>query len=182
MSAQSSVNEVRVTAAARLHLGFLDMNGGLGRNFGGLGLSVGGPRTRLTLRRADETLVEGAESERARRLLRKAQAALAPRSAHHLAIHQAIPAHSGLGSGTQLALAIAAALRRLEDLPLDPNADAALMERGARSGLGAGLFQDGGFVVDGGRGASGLTRRSSPACRSRPTGASCLSWTTTPRA
>jgi len=157
MSAQSSVNEVRVTAAARLHLGFLDMNGGLGRNFGGLGLSVGGPRTRLTLRRADETLVEGAESERARRLLRKAQAALAPRSAHHLTIHQAIPAHSGLGSGTQLALAIAAALRRLEDLPLDPNADAALMERGARSGLGAGLFQDGGFVVDGGRGASGRT-------------------------
>lgn len=157
MSAQSSVNEVRVTAAARLHLGFLDMNGGLGRNFGGLGLSIGGPRTRLTLKRAGETLVEGVESERARRLLRKAQTALTPHSAHHLIIHEAIPAHAGLGSGTQLALAIATALRRLEDLPLDPNADAALLERGARSGLGAGLFQDGGFVVDGGRGASGLT-------------------------
>ena len=29
------------------------MNGGLGRKFGGLGLSIGGPRTRLTLRPAD---------------------------------------------------------------------------------------------------------------------------------
>ncbi len=157
MSAQSSVNEVRVTAAARLHLGFLDMSGGLGRRFGGLGLSISGPRTRLTLKRAGETLVEGAEAARAQRLLQRAQADLTPLSAHHLTIHEAIPAHAGLGSGTQLALAIAAALRRLEDLPLDAAADAALLERGARSGLGAGLFQDGGFVVDGGRGASGRT-------------------------
>jgi beta-RFAP synthase len=133
------------------------MNGGLGRRYGGLGLSISGPRTRLTLKRGGEILVEGAEAERARRLLQKARAALTPLSAHHLAIHEAIPAHAGLGSGTQLALAIAAALRRLENLPLDSAADSALLERGARSGLGAGLFQSGGFVVDGGRGASGLT-------------------------
>ena len=37
---------------------------------------------------------------------------------------QAIPAHSGLGSGTQLALALAAALRRLHGLPPDPRGDA----------------------------------------------------------
>jgi beta-RFAP synthase len=157
MPAESSVNEVRVTAAARLHLGFLDMNGGLGRKFGGLGLSISGPRTRLTLTRADENTVEGVECERAARLLQKAQAALAPAAHHRLIVEEAIPAHAGLGSGTQLALAIAAALRRLEDLPSDAASDAALMERGARSGLGAGLFQDGGLVVDGGRGTSGLT-------------------------
>ena len=63
------------------------------------------------------------------------------RSRHRLTIQEAIPAHAGLGSGTQLALAVSAALRRLEDLPHDPAADAALMARGARSGLGAGLFQ-----------------------------------------
>ncbi len=32
--------KVSVEATARLHLGFLDMNGGLGRKFGGLGLSL----------------------------------------------------------------------------------------------------------------------------------------------
>jgi len=147
MSAQASV-----TAAARLHLGFLDMNGGLGRMFGGLGLALDSPATRLTLTRAPRNHVEGLESERAARLLEKAQAALAPQARHSLIVHEAIPAHSGFGSGTQLALAVAAALRRLEDLPSDPAADAALMSRGARSGLGAGLFVTGGIVVDGGRG------------------------------
>ncbi|MFZ3328974.1 MAG: GHMP kinase, partial [Methylocella sp.] len=45
-------DSVTVTAAARLHLGFLDMNGGLGRRFGGLGLAIDRPATRLTIRRA----------------------------------------------------------------------------------------------------------------------------------
>jgi beta-RFAP synthase len=144
--------QVSVAATARLHLGFLDMNGGLGRKFGGLGLSLDAPTTRLTLTRAVDNHVEGPEQTRAAELLARAQAALAPGAAHRLVIHDAIPAHSGFGSGTQLALAVAAALRRLEDLPHDAAADAALMSRGARSGLGAGLFVTGGLVVDGGRG------------------------------
>ncbi|MGD9542453.1 beta-ribofuranosylaminobenzene 5'-phosphate synthase family protein [Methylocystis sp.] len=143
---------VSVAASARLHLGFLDMNGGLGRKFGGVGLALDAPATRLTLRRADKNLVEGLESARAAALLERAQEALGVTRRHRLAIEEAIPTHAGLGSGTQLALAISAALRRLEDLPHDPIADAALMARGARSGLGAGLFQHGGVVVDGGRG------------------------------
>jgi beta-RFAP synthase len=148
---------VNVDAAARLHLGFLDMNGGLGRRFGGLGLSISGPRTRLTLAPSGANFVEGEESVRARDLLERAQAALAPGMRHRLSVQEAIPAHAGLGSGTQLALAIASALRRLEDLPADPAADAALLGRGARSGLGAGLFQTGGLVVDGGRGSGAAT-------------------------
>lgn len=146
-SAQASVK-----TAARLHLGFLDMNGGLGRRFGGLGLSLDAPTTKLTLRRAGANVVEGPESARAARILVNAQAALGVEARHALTIDEAIPAHSGFGSGTQLALAIAAALRRLEDLPHDPAGDAALLGRGARSGLGAGLFTHGGVMVDGGRG------------------------------
>lgn len=149
--------EVSVAATARLHLGFLDMNGGLGRKFGGLGLSLDAPETRLTLTRAETNQVEGPEQARAAELLARAQAALAPGVAHRLVIHEAIPAHSGFGSGTQLALSVAAALRRLEELPHDAAADAALMSRGARSGLGAGLFATGGLVVDAGRGPLTLT-------------------------
>lgn len=149
--------QVSVAAAARLHLGFLDMNGSLGRKFGGLGLSLGAPATRLTLTHAGETQVSGADSERARRLLEKTAEELAPGKRYRLTIHEAVPPHSGLGSGTQLALAIAAALRRLEGLPADIDADAALLQRGARSGLGAGLFSKGGLVVDGGRGAGTTT-------------------------
>ena len=148
---------VKVSAAARLHLGFLDMSGSLGRKFGGLGLAISGPATRLTLRRAAHNEVEGLEHARAKILLVQAQDALAPGTAHRLTIEEAIPAHSGLGSGTQLALAIAAALRRLEDLPADSAGDASLLQRGARSGLGAGLFRLGGLVVDGGRGPTTVT-------------------------
>lgn len=157
MPAKSNVNEVRARAAARLHLGFLDLDGGLGRKFGSLGLSISGPRTRLTLARAAADLVEGPDASRAARRLKQVKAALSLRTCYHLSVHEAIPAHAGLGSGTQLALAVAAVVRRLEDLPANPVGDAASLERGARSGLGAGLFQLGGFIVDGGRGPSGLT-------------------------
>lgn len=148
---------VSVVAAARLHLGFLDMNGALGRQFGGLGLSIDAPATRLTVRPAEAMEAVGPDAERARALIEKAAAALAPGKRYRLTIDQAIPPHSGLGSGTQLALAIAAALRRIEDLPQDVAADAALLQRGARSGLGVGLFTRGGLVVDGGRGANTTT-------------------------
>src|SRR6202035_3311578 len=53
---------VVVFAPARLHLGFLDLNGGLGRRFGGLGLAIDRPATRLTLRRAAAPAVEGVEA------------------------------------------------------------------------------------------------------------------------
>src|SRR5581483_7464123 len=69
-------------------------------------------------------------------------------------VEEVAPAHAGLGSGTQLALAIAAGLRRMHGLPLDVRGDAVRVGRGARSGLGIGLFDTGGVIVDGGRGAS----------------------------
>jgi len=157
MPTDRSVNEVRVSASARLHLGFLDLHGGLGRKFGGLGLAIDGPQTRLTLTRAEAASVEGPQADRAASLLEKARSAFAPGVNARLVVHEAIPAHAGLGSGTQLALAIAAAVRRLEDVAGDAASDAAAMGRGARSGLGAGLFEQGGFVVDGGRIEGGPT-------------------------
>ncbi|MGH6794603.1 MAG: beta-ribofuranosylaminobenzene 5'-phosphate synthase family protein, partial [Methylocella sp.] len=143
--------------AARLHLGFLDMNGGLGRRFGGLGLAIDRPATRLTIRRAAAPAVEGLEAERAARHLAVLTRHLDLTHAYSLTIHEAIPAHAGLGSGTQLALAIAAALRHLEGIPAREPSDALLLRRGARSGVGLGLFQRGGLIVDGGRGARTAT-------------------------
>ena len=145
-------DSVTAIAPARLHLGFLDMNGGLGRRFGSLGLAIDNPVTRLSIRRAATTHIEGAEAERASRHLDLLTRHLGLTSQYSLTVHEAIPAHCGLGSGTQLALAIAAALRRLEGLAPDISEDAILLRRGARSGIGAGLFERGGLIVDGGRG------------------------------
>jgi beta-ribofuranosylaminobenzene 5'-phosphate synthase len=145
---------VTIGCGARLHLGFLDLHGGLGRRFGSLGLALTAPQTVLTLRRAGARSVRGPEAARAGRYLDTVAAALGLRDAHALLIETAMPAHAGLGSGTQLALAVATALRRLHGLAPDLRGDAALLGRGARSGIGIALFASGGLALDGGRGAA----------------------------
>lgn len=147
-------DRITVTVPARLHLGFLDLNGGLGRRFGSIGLAVSDLKTSLTIRRAKSPEVSGPEGDRVRQYLEIMQRSLALDAAHAVSVTQTVPAHVGLGSGTQLALAVAAGLRRLHDLPLDVEADALKLGRGARSGIGIGLFHRGGLVVDGGHGAA----------------------------
>ncbi len=148
---------VGVTAAARLHLGFLDLNGGLGRQFGSLGLTIDGFAIRLTAERADGFSAQGMDAERALAYARTFAAARGLTGGAHLQLHETIPDHTGLGSGTQLALAVGTALERL----LGPAADgevwdsrtiARALGRGQRSGIGVGAFDQGGFLVDCGRG------------------------------
>lgn len=141
-----------VVVPARLHLGFLDLHGGLGRSFGGIGLAISGPRTKITIRAATRPQVTGPEKDRVRPHVVTMQRFLGLRGAHSVTIEEVVPAHAGLGSGTQIALAVAAGLRRLHGIPLDVRGDAIRLGRGARSGVGIGLFDRGGLVVDGGRG------------------------------
>ena len=146
---------VTVQANARLHLGFLDLNGDLGRRFGSIGLCLDQPSTLVRVSHAPDGRhhANGPEAERALRHLAALSAALGLKRGFRLDIEAAIPAHTGLGSGTQLALAIAAAVRVVSGLARDTRADALLLHRGARSGIGAALFDHGGLVVDGGQGA-----------------------------
>jgi beta-ribofuranosylaminobenzene 5'-phosphate synthase len=143
---------VTVTVPARLHLGFLDLNGGLGRRFGGIGLAIGGLGTRLTIERAGKSQASGPDADRVSQHLQKIERLLSLRGGHRIRVSEIVPAHAGLGSGTQLALAVAAGLRSLHNLPHDVAGDALRLGRGARSGIGIGLFSRGGLVVDGGRG------------------------------
>jgi beta-ribofuranosylaminobenzene 5'-phosphate synthase len=143
---------ITVTVPARLHLGFLDLNGGLGRRFGSIGLAIHGLRTSITISAASRMGVTGPDNERVHGYLKTMQRALDSESAYHVRINEIVPAHAGLGSGTQIALAVAAGVRRFHGLPLDVRGDAIRLGRGARSGVGIGLFDHGGLVVDGGRG------------------------------
>jgi len=143
---------VRVNAGARLHLGFLDLGGDLGRRFGSLGLAIDGFETEIEMRRARRFAVKGAEPERVGALVRRLAETHRVDGAVEVEVASAIPAHAGLGSGTQLALGLALAFRRLHGLPGDPRDDAAALTRGARSGVGVGLFARGGFMLDAGRG------------------------------
>jgi beta-RFAP synthase len=146
--AAAGPREAAVTATARLHFGFLDPSGRSARPFGSFGLSLDVPRTRLVLRRAEPFAVSGPEGERAERYLRQIAASCGIEPHYALSIEEAIPPHAGLGSGTQLALAVGSAFAALEGLQFDPREIAARLGRGARSGIGIATFAQGGAVLD----------------------------------
>jgi beta-ribofuranosylaminobenzene 5'-phosphate synthase len=150
----NSIDQVTVIAPARLHLGFLDLNQPAGRRFGSLGLALDSPHTIV---RAFRGALDGADSyaqEKAARLLYALRSAIAMPDDVTVQVDGAIPEHCGLGSGTQLALAVGTAVSRLLDLDLSPLDVREKLARGARSGIGIGAFAQGGFLVDGGHGAS----------------------------
>jgi beta-ribofuranosylaminobenzene 5'-phosphate synthase len=149
-SGASGPRQAAVTTTARLHFGFLDPSGRGTRPFGSFGLSLDRPYTRLRLERAETVSVSGPERQRAERYLNSIAASCGVDPAYDLRIAEAIPPHAGLGSGTQLALAVGSAFAALEGLPLKPADIAARLGRGARSGIGIATFAQGGAVLDGG--------------------------------
>jgi beta-RFAP synthase len=144
-------NVVAVTTSARLHMGFFDLNGGLGRRFGSIGLSLKTPQTQVEISNASSLKVEGESAVRASQIAGLLLNALGLPKGLHIQIRHAIPEHSGLGSGTQMALAIGMGISNFYQLDLNVNEIAVLTQRGARSGVGLGTFAHGGLIVDGGR-------------------------------
>ncbi|HVS26729.1 MAG TPA: beta-ribofuranosylaminobenzene 5'-phosphate synthase family protein [Burkholderiales bacterium] len=151
LNADKEAQSVVVEAPARLHLGFMDLNGATGRRFGSLGLTLDGFSTRIYAERAESFSVEGAQTQRVMSVLRCLQQKLGLRGAVRMAVVQAIPEHVGLGSGTQLAIAAGIAVARLYQLNFGAREIAAALGRGCRSGIGIGAFDQGGFLIDGGR-------------------------------
>ena len=143
---------VHVIAPARLHLGFIDLHGGLGRNFGSLGLCLSDIYTQVSAVASKDVVIQGPSSHRASVYAGRILEHLDIQSGASITIHESIPEHAGLGSGTQLSLAVGTAIARLYDKNISPGEIANIMERGARSGIGVGTFSMGGFLVDGGRG------------------------------
>ena len=143
--------QVKVTSRARLHMGFFDLHGGLGRLYGGIGLSLSEPVQTLTLGLAKTWSAETTANARALGMTQSLMAKLKLNSALRLDLQQSLPEHAGLGSGTQLALAIGAAISHLFQLNLSTKELAMLSGRGQRSGIGIAAFDHGGLLIDGGR-------------------------------
>jgi len=156
MSARDSVF---VEAGARLHFGVLDLRGALGRRFGGLGAAIPSPSLLLEAGRAEGGVsAEGPDSARAAEFARRFLGFHGVGGGARLVVHRRIPAHSGLGSGTQLGLSVARALAELYGLSAQPADLARAVSRGRRSAIGTWAFALGGFIVEGGRrtGADGI--------------------------
>jgi beta-RFAP synthase len=146
------------------------MNGDLGRLYGSIGVAIERPELVLEAGWVERVnpkglpdpsglVVEGLEQERVAAFARRFFGHYPLPGGVRLCLQAAIPSHVGLGSGTQLALAVGTALAQLGGLALDAREVAQVVGRGVHSGIGIAAFARGGFIVDGGHriGGDGLT-------------------------
>lgn len=139
---------VRVTTGSRLHFGLIAPRAGAGRRFGGAGLMVEEPRFAVAVSRSCELSAAGPLADRA---LAFARGLTEDGPAIRVEVETAPPCHSGLGTGTQLALAIARGRAALLGETWDASRAARTLGRGLRSAIGVHGFEQGGLLVDGGR-------------------------------
>ena len=110
---------VFVEAPARLHFGVLDLRGALGRWFGGIGAAAPAPTLLVSAVDAEALEVEGDDAERASSFAAQVIQHYRLTRGARIRVHRALPTHVGLGSGTQLALAVARALTELHGVEAD---------------------------------------------------------------
>jgi beta-ribofuranosylaminobenzene 5'-phosphate synthase len=140
-----------VRTPARLHLGFIDLNGDCGRLFGSLGVAIEKPGYSLEATVSDHVEADGPAAADVLAILERLRPTFSPGRGLAVRVVEAIPRHAGLGSGTQLELALAFAASRLLGHAEPVRELARLGGRGRRSGIGVAIFESGGFVVDAGK-------------------------------
>ena len=143
--------KVYVKTPARLHLGLIDMNRELSRVFGGLGIGINYPNVILEASQSNKIKIIGKRKELSKKYVKRFLEKYEVQNNFCLEVKSVIPEHSGLGSGTQLALAIAKALAKLTNIEASIQELSLTMGRGKRTGVGTAIFDQGGFVVDGGK-------------------------------
>ncbi|QWF69907.1 GHMP kinase [Methylomonas paludis] len=154
---KAQYKNVTVLAPARLHMGFIDLSRALGRDFGSIGIGLKEINTQVSISQAEILQVSGPVAERAKQLTQQLCQVMQVSDNLRIELISAIPEHVGLGSGTQMCLAIGMGLSEFYGLGLTARDVARLTERGARSGIGIAVFEKGGLVVDGGRGPTTQT-------------------------
>jgi beta-ribofuranosylaminobenzene 5'-phosphate synthase len=150
------VTGVSIRTPSRLHFGLLSWGDAVPRRFGSVGLMIDRPGLELSAVPSDEWRAEGPLAGRSLRIATAVAARLAaeglPPVPLRITIHCAPPEHVGLGTGTQLSLAVARCLALAAGLEDSPVARLATWAgRGLRSGIGLHGFHRGGLIVDGGR-------------------------------
>ena len=146
------MTQIVVTAPARLHFGMLDPAGTGARRFGGVGVAVESPRVVVCVSRrpGDEVVGHGPQADRAVVFANRARESFGLAGGLEVEVLEAIPSHSGLGSGTKLGLAIARGVAELAGISAGAEELAEASGRGARSSVGAWTFAAPGLVVEAG--------------------------------
>lgn len=137
----------------RLHLGLIDPSASLGRRFGSLGVALeGGYRVRIVPHDKLEIRANEEDMRTIRFTIDRMNQEFLTGFNYLVEVDNAIPRHIGLGSTTQLTLAVGLGIATLNGLKISVERLASLLGRGKNSGAGIYAFKYGGFLVDGGVG------------------------------
>lgn len=149
---------IEIKSPARLHFGQLDLNGDIGRIYGGSGVGIKEPYCKMKFKKSNKIIVKGKKSKEVKKTLEKLVVILREKNLLNknngvlVEVENILPFHSGLGSGTQIGLTLAEGINNLYNLNLDKFKIAELVDRKhSRSAIGFGVFYFGGFIADGGR-------------------------------
>ncbi len=154
--------KVYVKTPARLHLGLIDLNGDLGRLFGGLGVAIDHPNVVLEAKKSQTLKIIGEKPELTCKYVSQFLDTYKIKEKVAIDVKQVIPQHVGLGSGTQLALAVAASISRLFNVKGSVHEFAGALGRTAQSGVGTAVFARGGLVVDAGKNTCNPSKKEIP--------------------
>ena len=147
------MSQVRIACPSRLHLGLIDLNGGVGRIDGGVGVALENPQTTIYAESAPRLEAQCAEDPA---VARRVETTALDVMKHYdlppakIVIERRPLIHVGLGSGTQLLLGVAKVLCHLAGKKVSSADLASTVHRGGTSGIGVASFDLGGFIVDGG--------------------------------
>ncbi|XRP96792.1 beta-ribofuranosylaminobenzene 5'-phosphate synthase [Methanocaldococcus sp. 16A] len=152
-----------IQTPSRIHMGLIDLNGSIGRVDGGIGLALEEPNIEIEGKESDEINIEFDKKLIEKfgysylksikdRIYNTATKVLEVVNGEgiDLKILSLFPAHSGLGSGTQLSLAVGKLISKIYNKEMNAYEIAKITGRGGTSGIGIGAFEYGGFLIDGG--------------------------------
>ncbi len=142
----SKQKQIQIRTPARLHFTLIDLNGELGRIDGGIGIALDRPNWILKISQAKDWSVPKDTTNIIKILKSKLKIA----SKYQIEIKSELPTHVGLGSQTQLSLALAHGITKLEGMDYPISKLANIIGRGGTSGIGVAAYSQGGFILDGG--------------------------------
>ena len=147
------MTKIELITGSRLHFGLICGTQETGWVFGGIGMMLRRPAWRLSMcpvSAGDDRVAASDETtHRVYEFLRRIRTSL-PLGPVDVSVTEELPFHAGLGGGTQLALALAAAAELLtgQKPTHDPYRLAQMAQRAERSAVGTVGFRDGGFLID----------------------------------
>ena len=153
--------KLQILTPSRIHATLIDMNGSLGRIDGSVGFTLANPGWKIIFETIDDDALkinlppqfEGNYVEDLVYDILQQYNMSAETASMKISVLETISRHIGLGSKTQLALALADGISRLlklEGTPLSKEVLASVVKRGGTSGIGVTSYFNGGFIIDGG--------------------------------